>query len=100
LRASEEQKSNANPLLDKLEEIFEKNPELIEKMVYAAVMKAVEGDFRYFCEIRDMLDGKPVQEHCGPNGEPIPVKLINGRGPDRSRERRYKDLGSVIVTRR
>jgi hypothetical protein len=46
------------PIQDELEKIFEENPELARKIVYKAAIKAAKGDHKFFCEVRDMMDGK------------------------------------------
>jgi hypothetical protein len=46
------------PMLDALHEALMDQPELLKKIALNALRQA-SCDHRFFCEIRDMLDGKP-----------------------------------------
>lgn len=64
------------PFFELMEKYFEKHPEklaaIIERCVTDAARKGGQRD-RY--EIRDMFDGKPVQQIAGPNEGAIPVSM-------------------------
>jgi Family of unknown function (DUF5681) len=53
------------PIAHAIERALLRNPNLLEQIALTAVRKAAAGDVRFFCEIRDMLDGLsvvPVQQ--------------------------------------
>jgi hypothetical protein len=63
------------PIQDELEKVFEENPELARKIVYKAAIKAAKGDHKFFCEIRDMMDGKLAAPLFGAESDSMSVTL-------------------------
>lgn len=49
------------PLLQALKQLLRDNPDVERKLVERAVSEALDGDDRFWKELRDMLDGKPAQ---------------------------------------
>lgn len=47
-----------DPMTSALKARFEAEPDLLERLVETGIRKAIEGDFRYWKEIFDRLDGK------------------------------------------
>jgi len=63
------------PIQDELEKVFEENPELARKIVYKAAIKAAQGDHKFFCEVRDMMDGKLAAPLFGAESDSMSVTL-------------------------
>jgi hypothetical protein len=51
--------------------------ETLRKIAERLIELALEGQIKAFSEMRDTVDGKPMQsvEHSGPDGEAIPHKV-------------------------
>jgi hypothetical protein len=63
------------PIQDELEKIFEENPELVRKIVYKAAIKAAQGNHKFFCEVRDMMDGKLAAPLFGEDNSSMSVTV-------------------------
>jgi hypothetical protein len=65
-------------LTDRLRKLIEKDDgKGAERIIDAAVRAAEDGDFRFFKEIMDRIDGPIVvkQEHAGADGAPLTVVI-------------------------
>lgn len=61
-------------LTDKLREIIDRNDgEVADALVKAAVKAALKGDFRFWQEIMNRVDGKVADRVAGPDGGPVTV---------------------------
>ena len=63
-------------VFDTLTKVAVQNPEKLRKACEVLLDKAEEGDIQAFKEIRDTLDGKPVQAIVGDDENPLSVHLI------------------------
>lgn len=71
-------------LTDRLREIIEKNNgEVADALVKAAVKAALKGDFRFWQEIINRVEGKvpDAMRHSGSDGGDLVVELIRGTPP-------------------
>jgi hypothetical protein len=55
--------------------MVEMRPELARKIVYKAAIKAAKGDHKFFCEVRDMMDGKFAAPLFGAESDSMSVTL-------------------------
>jgi hypothetical protein len=73
-------------LTKRLRDIVEKNEgEVADALVKAAVKAALKGDFRFWQEIINRVDGKlpDAIQHTGSDGGPVQINLIRGTPPKR-----------------
>lgn len=64
---------------DALLKYFKQNPSALDKIIETAAEKAMAGDYQYFREIRDMIDGKPATAITGEDGGPLEVNVADAR---------------------
>jgi hypothetical protein len=62
------------PITDAIRTALEQDPKLVTKIAGNAVKQAAK-QIAWFKEVRDTIQGKPLQEHSGPDGGPIPMSL-------------------------
>jgi hypothetical protein len=67
------------PIVEALREILLADPKMVKRIAQKALMGA-QRSHRWFAEVRNMLDGRPVQEvrvtnPTGGDGEPVPFKV-------------------------
>lgn len=60
-----------DPMTLALKARIEAEPDLLERLVETGITKAMEGDFRYWKEIFDRLDGKVTQQIRTAGTDPI-----------------------------
>ena len=66
----------ARPIMDSLQNAIIDNPEMLKQLAVAALRKA-KSSHRFFAEVRDTLDGKPIQAVAiaNPEGEKLRVQV-------------------------
>lgn len=64
---------------DTLLKYFKSNPSALDKIIETAAEKAIAGDYQYFREIRDMIDGKPAIAVTGEDGGPLEINVADAR---------------------
>jgi len=71
-------------LSDRLREIIDKNDgEIADALVKAAVKAALKGDFRFWQEIINRVEGKVADQITGADGGPVQINLVRGTPPPR-----------------
>jgi hypothetical protein len=65
------------PIKEAIQALFDNDPKALRAIAEMAVKKAKAGDGKFFSEIRDMFDGKPVTEISGPEGEPLTAPAVH-----------------------
>lgn len=64
----------SKPIKEAIEAILTEAPKLLRKIALNAAKQAAT-NIGYFREVRDMFDGRPVQQISGPNEGPIPTTV-------------------------
>jgi hypothetical protein len=64
---------------DALLKYFKQNPSALDKIIETAAEKAMAGDYQYFRELRDMVDGKPATAITGEDGGALEVNVTDAR---------------------
>ena len=65
------------PFADKVEELLEKNPEMLEGIALQALSKAQSGDQQALKLVSERLDGKPAQQLIHSGDEDNPMLTVN-----------------------
>lgn len=64
----------SKPIREAIERVLEEQPKLLRKIALNAAKEAAK-NLGYFREVRDMFDGRPIQQVSGPDGDPIPFTV-------------------------
>lgn len=64
----------SKPIKEAIEAIITEDPKLLRKIALNAAKQAAK-TLGFFTEVRDMFDGKPVQQISGPDEGPIPTTV-------------------------
>lgn len=64
----------SKPIKAAIEAVLSEDPKLLKKIALNAAKQAARS-LGFFTEVRDMFDGKPVQQISGPDEGPIPTTV-------------------------
>lgn len=64
----------SKPIREAIEHVLEEHPQLLKRIALNAARQAAKS-LGFFTEVRNMFDGKPVNEISGPDGAPIPTTV-------------------------